>query len=89
MKVKKEFENKHYQSKEYKFAHTWAQCMETTLGCGLSLDRAISDANNLITTGTPLFHAALKILGECWVYGDELLEWYELNTEYGNLLINI
>lgn len=71
----------------FTYAETWANLMEL----GLSQGEKISDiakqlSHDADTEGITgfMYGMAVSILSQCWVHGEELRRWHNIDTQIGN-----
>jgi len=69
------------------FAERWARLMEGQIANGDTLEacaeKTSSLADNEGITGF-MYGAAVSILAQVWIYGEELRHWHNLKTQIGN-----
>ena len=73
-----------YGSATVKYAEMWAMLMEEAVARGFTLEEIAketsSEADTEGITGN-MYGAAVRILAECWVHGEQLRIWH--NEQYG------
>jgi hypothetical protein len=75
----------------FTFAERWAALLEAEVACGECAATAIAEnaqrlcrvADTEGITGF-MYGAAVSILAHCWVHGEELRQWHNLDTQIGN-----
>jgi hypothetical protein len=70
-----------------RYAAAWAAMMEQEMASGAKLsqvaDRCSHEADTDGITGC-MYGAAVSILAHCWVHGEELRRWHNLQTQIGD-----
>lgn len=68
------------------FAELWARFMEARMNAGASLADCARETSSLADvdgiTGF-MYGAAVHILAQCWIHGDALRRWHNLDTQIG------
>lgn len=70
----------------YAYAERWADLMEARMKAGESLaDVADETSHEADTDGITgfMYGAAVSVLSENWVHGEELRQWHNLDTQIG------
>ena len=73
-----------YRKAIHDFAEKWANLMEEEVDNGYSIeDVANKTSHKADTEGITgfMYGAAISILSNCWVYGEELKQWHNLKTQ--------
>ena len=76
-----------YSREIFNFAERWANLMEVSISQGNSLDAvAKQHSHDADTTGITgfMYGAAVSVLSSCWIYGESLRQWHNLDTQIGN-----
>lgn len=75
-----------YSARIFSYAETWADMMERHVLSDHKLeeiaDKTSHDADTDGITGF-MYGAAVSILSQCWVYGEQLRIWHNLKTQIG------
>ena len=75
-----------YSKEVFAFAERWANVMEEKMSEGKKLidiaEQASFDVSNGITGF--MYGAAVSILSKCWIHGELLRQWHNLDTQIGN-----
>lgn len=69
------------------FAARWADLMEAKIDAGAVLaDVAKATCREADTEGITgfMYGCAVSILSQCWVHGEQLRRWHNLDTQIGN-----
>lgn len=74
-----------YGAATFEFAEAWAEEIEQALKNGLELESVAKGCSrkageNIGVTGF-MYGCAVSILAQCWVYGEELRRWHNLDTQ--------
>lgn len=75
-----------YGSGCMRYAQAWAELMEQHMADGVRLEAcAQEDSHTADTEGISgyMYGCAVRILAECWQYGDALRRWHNLLTQMG------
>ena len=68
------------------YARRWAELMESALASGAALtDIAVRTSHDADTEGMTgfMYGAAVAMLSQCWMHGEELRRWHNLETQLG------
>lgn len=71
----------------FNFAERWANIMEEKISMGEKLETfAQKSSHEADTTGITgfMYGMAVSILSQCWIHGEELRKWHNLDTQIGN-----
>lgn len=75
-----------YGSAIIRYATNWADIMESKMGNGEKLEhiaeKTSHDADTEGVTGY-MYAAAVSILANCWLYGEQLRKWHNIDTQLG------
>lgn len=76
-----------YGAAVYRYADTWARVMEGMIATGQSVSSCANYASCMADTeGITgfMYGCAVSILAACWIHGEELRRWHNLDTQIGN-----
>jgi hypothetical protein len=79
-------QNDAYSARIFSYAETWADLMELHIGEGKKLeDIADKQSHEADTDGITgfMYGAAVSILSQCWLHGEQLRIWHNLKTQIG------
>lgn len=69
-----------------RFTERWADLMETRVAAGEAVkDVARATSREADTAGITVFMygCAVSLLAQCWVHGEELRRWHNIDTQLG------
>lgn len=75
-----------YGSAIIRYAERWANRMEAMMSGGVALADCAKEQSHLADTeGVTgfMYGAAVSVLASCWVHGEELRRWHNLDTQIG------
>jgi hypothetical protein len=79
-----------YSDCVFRFAEAWADEMELRMAAGAQLE-TIAEATMFEVDRRPgfgitgfMYGCAVQILAHCWVHGDQLRRWHNLDTQIGD-----
>lgn len=76
-----------YGNRCFTYARDWADLMEPRIANGDKLeDIAESTSHQADTDGITgfMYGAAVWILSQCWIHGEQLRKWHNLTTQLGD-----
>ena len=76
-----------YGSAILEYAECWARFMEGAISTGKCLNAVAEELSYLANTDGNTgftYGAAVSILSEVWIYGDDLRRWHNLDSQIGN-----
>jgi hypothetical protein len=76
-----------YGAAVYIYAQQWANLMEEKVKKGHSIEKIAKDlSHEADTEGITgfMYGCAVSILAKCWIHGEELRQWHNLDTQIGN-----
>jgi hypothetical protein len=76
-----------YGAAIFKVAEQWANIIETKISQGKKISEiaqtSFGEADDEGLTGF-MYNAAVAILAKCWIHGEELRKWHNLDCQIGN-----
>ena len=83
----KEKQTDPYGARIFSYAETWADLMEAEIAKGKKLeDVAKYSSQTADTDGITgyMYGAAVSVLAQAWIHGDQLRRWHNLDTQIGD-----